>query len=281
MKRLTPIFLFLTTVQTAWAKDRFLGETDTADLFFILPLLVAGFAFIFFAKTRYLQPPKKQLGFWSITPHKRQRFFPVDETIEHMEPVVNALAEPDTNVYSNLSKITLTHKPQGVYLEEKNYKISILINRRRSRRTYLNDGDILDMGELTLMFTSTEPPKYEDKPQTTGHLIPRMRRAQGRPIKAYPSLIPADSRKKTYYLTKNLNFIGRSDTCDLVSKAKSIAPRHSKIEKVAGRYKISDLGTTGGTFVNGRRVDQKFLKDGDNIAFESVKYTFSLSGRPR
>lgn len=281
MNRLILLSCLTLTAQSAWASDRFLGETGRADLFFILPLLIAGFALIFYAKTVYLRPPTKELGFWSITPHKKRRFFKLDESIENMEPVVNALAEPDTNVYSNLGKITLTHKPQGVYLEEKNYKISILINRRRSRRTYLNDGDILDMGELTLMFTSTQEPRYEDKLQTTGSLIPRVRRAQGKPIKAYPSLIPADSRKKTYYLTKNLNFIGRSDTCDLVSKAKSVSPRHSKIEKVAGRYKITDLGTSGGTFVNGRRVDQKFLKDGDNVAFESVKYTFSLSGRPR
>lgn len=276
--------LALTSLWTSplWAADQFLGATGELDLFFVLPALAVGFGLVFYSKNLYLKPPKKEVGFLSITPHKKQRFFPVTEQLENMEPVVAALSEPDTNVYSNLSKITLTHKPGGVYLEEKNYKISILINRRRSRRCYLNDGDILDMGELTLMFTTPLPPKEDEEKALEGsHLIPRNKRIQGRPIKAYPSLIPADTRKKTYYLTKNLTFIGRSDTCDLVSKAKSIDPRHSKIEKVAGRYKITDLETLGGTYVNGRRVEQKFLKDGDTVTFEAVKYTFSLSGKPR
>jgi len=275
-------FALLASSSPLFASDLFLGLTDDIDLFFILPGLAVGFVLIFYGKSQYLKPPASRLGFVSISPHQPQRFFPLSEDVESMEPVVAALAGEGTKVYSNLTKITLTHKASGTYLEEKNYKISILLNRRRCRRGYLNDGDVLDMGELTLMFVSPNQHKErEDQVPASDHLIPRVKRAQGKPIKAYPTLIPSDSRKKTFFLTKNLTFIGRSDTCDLVSKAKSISRRHSSIEKVAGRYKISDLQTIGGTFVNGRRVEQKFLKDGDHITFESVKYTFSLSGNAR
>jgi len=282
MKFFALTLAFLASSPSLFARDLFLGLTGDIDLFFILPGLAVGFVLIFYAKSQYLKPPASRLGFISITPQRAQKFFPLTEDIENMEPVVAALANEDTKVYSNLGKITLTHKSTGTYLEEKNYKISILLNRRRCRRGYLNDGDVLDMGELTLMFVSPHQKKErEEQVPVSEHLIPRVKRAQGQPIKAYPTLIPSDSRKKTFFLTKNLIFVGRSDTCDLVSKAKSISRRHSSIEKVSGRYKITDLQTIGGTFVNGRRVEQKFLKDGDHITFESVKYTFSLSGKAR
>ncbi|MCP4296178.1 MAG: FHA domain-containing protein [Proteobacteria bacterium] len=200
-----------------------------------------------------------------------------------MEKVVEALADENTNVYSNLSKITLALKPNGVFLEDKNYKISILVNRRRSRRCFLKDGDILDMGELTLVFHSPESDyeSSENKKQKSNHLIPRVRRAQGKLIRNIPTLIPTDARKKTFFLTKNVSFIGRSESNDLVPKARAVSLRHSKIELVAGRYKISDLGSVNGTFVNGKRSDSRLLRDGDEVAFESVKYTFSLSGKTR
>ena len=274
--------LLLVLPGSLWASDRFLAEPGGLGLFLVAPLLVLGLAGLVLAKNRYITSIPTRHGFSLITPGKKQRFFPIVESVESMEPVVKALGDEGINIYSNVAKITLSHKPQGLFLEEKNYKISILVNRRRSRRCFLNDGDILDMGELTLLYHSPHPYREnrEDKEQA-GHQIPRVKRVQGKPIKTYPSLIPADKRKKTFFLTQNLTFVGRSDMNDLVSKSKGMAPRHSKIEKVAGRYKIIDLDTQGGTFVNGRRVEQKFLKDGDHISFESVKYLFSLSGEPR
>ncbi len=50
---------------------------------------------------------------------------------------------------------------------------------------------------------------------------------------------------------------------------------------MAGKYKIVDLNSQSGTFVNGRRIDNRFLRDGDEISFESVKYTFSESSKKK
>ncbi|MDX2470804.1 MAG: FHA domain-containing protein [SAR324 cluster bacterium] len=229
--------------------------------------------------------PKKQIGFYSITPNRKRKFYPVGANITNMEPVVAALADSDIHVYSNLNKITLNARTGGIYLEEKNYKISILVNRRRTRRCFLKDGDILDMGELTLMFStpdSSEENTLESSPQPeSAQFIPRNRKVKSKLLSSHPSLVPADNRKKTHHLTGNITYIGRSEMNDLVSKAKGVSPRHSKIEKVAGRYKIVDLGTPGGTYINGRRVENKYLKEGDIVSFESVKYTFSLTGKTR
>lgn len=259
---------------------------EQGNQFMAVYAIIAGFlAVLLFirAKIRFNTKPKKELGFLSITPHRPQRFFPIDENIQNMVPIVEALADEQTNVYSNLNKITLSMKSNGVYLEDKNYKISILVNRRRSRRSFLNDGDILDMGELTIMFKTPNkrPVKYNAKEQSSNHAITRARRVNGKIIKGTPKLIPLEPREKTYYVTKNLTFIGHSEMNDLIPKSKAVSPMHSRIERISGKYKLIDLSSQGGTFVNGRRIDTKILRDGDEVSFESVKYTFSLSDKAR
>ena len=68
---------------------------------------------------------------------------------------------------------------------------------------------------------------------------------------------------------------------DLIPKSKAVSPMHSRIERVSGRYKLVDLASQQGTFVNGRRIDSKFLHDNDEVSFESIKYTFSSTGKAR
>lgn len=265
------------------AGDPLLDLGGSSSIILVIPMFLVGVGGIFFAKFGFSRKTEKRLGFLSITPHRSQRFFPLDDSITNMVPVVEKLADEQTNVYSNLTKITLSAKSSGVFLEDKNYKISILINRRRARRSMLTDGDILDMGELTVMFRSPQEKaaKREYQAPSSGQTIPRARRTHGKILKNSPSLIPADTRQKAFYLTKNITRIGRSEMNDLVPKSKSVSPMHSRIERIAGKYKLVDLSSSQGTFVNGRRIDTKFLHDGDEVSFESIKYTFSMSGKPR
>ncbi|MBU2646842.1 FHA domain-containing protein [bacterium] len=278
---ITGLLAILIPFSTVYAEAAMvIQENQFMVIYAVLALILAIILFIR-AKVRFNTKSEIGLGFLSITPHRPQKFFPIDETVQNMVPVVEALADDQTNVYSNLNKITLSMKSNGVYLEDKNYKISILVNRRRSRRSFLNDGDILDMGELTIMFKSPDKraSKFDAKDQPSGHIIPRARRVNGKIIKNTPKLVPVEPREKTYYITKNLTLIGHSEMNDLIPKSKAVSPMHSRIERISGKYKLIDLSSPTGTFVNGRRIDTKILRDGDEISFESVKYTFSMSDK--
>ena len=269
---------------TGFSDAYFQKANDDNTVIFIVPLFIGGGFFFVFLKIWFLAQRKRKKGFFSITPHRPQRFFLLDQDTKNMEPVVEKLADEQTNIYSNLSKLTLSVKQNGVLLEDKNYKISVLINRRRSRRCFLNDGAIIDMGELTLVFKSPHKKnaKQEQRGKSVfGHLIPRARRANAKLLKDVPTLIPIDTRKKTFYLTKNITFIGRSEMNDLIPKSKSVSLMHSKIEKVGGRFKLTDLNSANGTYINGRRIDSKYLREKDEISFESIKYVFSLTGKVR
>ena len=89
---------------------------------------------------------------------------------------------------------------------------------------------------------------------------------------------------KSYHLTKEMVTSGKLSTNDFQVNDNSISRNHCKFVKTKESYKVIDLGSTNGTFVNGRREKEKVLKVGDNITigrtmlkFLSVSRTDSFS----
>ena len=59
--------------------------------------------------------------------------------------------------------------------------------------------------------------------------------------------------------------IGRSNDLDMVLVEDMVSRKHAKITIAGGKITIEDLGSTNGTFVNGEKVKQARLKEGDRI----------------
>ncbi|HYI02010.1 FHA domain-containing protein [Hyalangium sp.] len=59
--------------------------------------------------------------------------------------------------------------------------------------------------------------------------------------------------------------IGRSSELDMVLVEDMVSRKHAKIMISSGNITIEDLGSTNGTFVNGEKVKQARLKEGDRI----------------
>ncbi len=70
---------------------------------------------------------------------------------------------------------------------------------------------------------------------------------------------------------KSVISIGRHPMCDLrfdAQKDLDVSARHAEIRSAGGRHVLHDLGSTNGTFVNGRRIaGERELRDGDTIQF--------------
>jgi hypothetical protein len=49
--------------------------------------------------------------------------------------------------------------------------------------------------------------------------------------------------------------LGRGQTCDVVVAHDTVSRRHAEISREAGGCYVSDLGSTNGTWIDGRRVD--------------------------
>ncbi|HEX4802569.1 MAG TPA: GGDEF domain-containing protein [Myxococcaceae bacterium] len=64
--------------------------------------------------------------------------------------------------------------------------------------------------------------------------------------------------------------LGRSTECQLQVDDDGISRRHAKVGiDQNGQFRVVDLGSTNGTYVNGVRVDAVVLKDGDKIQIGS------------
>jgi pSer/pThr/pTyr-binding forkhead associated (FHA) protein len=59
--------------------------------------------------------------------------------------------------------------------------------------------------------------------------------------------------------------IGRSSELDMVLVEDMVSRKHAKITVSGGKITIEDLGSTNGTFVNGEKVKQARIKEGDRI----------------
>ena len=59
--------------------------------------------------------------------------------------------------------------------------------------------------------------------------------------------------------------LGRSSDCQLVFGDDTVSRRHAELRLVEGRWMLRDLGSSNGTWVNGRRVMEAEVAPGDYV----------------
>ncbi len=69
--------------------------------------------------------------------------------------------------------------------------------------------------------------------------------------------------------------LGRSKDCDIRVADPNVSRRHAEIRLEGDRYTIVDLGSTNGIEVNGKRVSELTLSDGDQFTLGSTEVSFS------
>lgn len=82
--------------------------------------------------------------------------------------------------------------------------------------------------------------------------------------------LPAEFR-----IEKPIVTIGRHPSNDITLPFSSVSRFHSRIEVHNNRFYIIDLNSSNGTYVNGRRITQSALSDGDIVIFGNIELQFS------
>ena len=90
------------------------------------------------------------------------------------------------------------------------------------------------------------------------------------------------SPRREYSLDKSTIAIGSHPSNDVVLDDTTVSRRHATLTRTPSGFELADLGSTNGTFVNGRHVRKPIaLKSGDEIKFGSVRFAFDPASVPR
>jgi pSer/pThr/pTyr-binding forkhead associated (FHA) protein len=126
------------------------------------------------------------------------------------------------------------------------------------------------------------PTSVEDTRTTVLDALPRVSfrtRQRSVPLSEHPEpgryleLDDGDERA-LLPLSEGTTHLGRGFGADLLLEDQSVSRRHAIVHARAGGTRILDDRSANGTFVNGRRVTQAQLSDGDVVVLGRVVLTY-------
>lgn len=88
------------------------------------------------------------------------------------------------------------------------------------------------------------------------------------------SLSPASDESVAWLLKETEVSVGRTLNNNFVIDHPSVSRRHARIFVAHSVYTVSDLGSSNGTFINGRRITEAKLTDGCEVRFGSVSFLY-------
>ncbi len=72
--------------------------------------------------------------------------------------------------------------------------------------------------------------------------------------------------------------IGRAAECDISVPADEMSRRHAMVKPTADGLAVEDLGSANGTYINNKRVQQGFLKPGEELRLDAVRFMLVAPG---
>ena len=91
---------------------------------------------------------------------------------------------------------------------------------------------------------------------------------------------PSAGEPRELVLLKTEVSVGSEGTNDFAIQSTSVSRRHAVIRTRSGRYQVTDLNSTNGTFVNGQRVKGSAeLERGDELRIGSVRFVVAAPNR--
>ena len=194
----------------------------------------------------------------------------------------NDICLPDIGVSRRHARIVVENG--SVVFEDLGSGNGTWFRGKRIRSHTVTNGDELVIDPFTLRFEVTAPPKREPEPvvpaEATGEHTMLLGDAPG-PMTEEPAgarleviAAPSDMPPLFNIPSKGLT-LGRSEQRDVVVPDNAASRLHAEVVKVGVAYWLKDPGAANGLFVNGRRIREKELEDGDIVRIGSTEFRFT------
>ncbi|MDH5433714.1 MAG: FHA domain-containing protein [Gammaproteobacteria bacterium] len=92
-----------------------------------------------------------------------------------------------------------------------------------------------------------------------------------------PALVGISDNVKdqTFVLSGDKVEIGRRPSSDVVVNVSSVSAIHAQMHNEGGNWKVVNLLSSNGTFVNGKKVSNLYVNAGDRISFAGAEFIFT------
>lgn len=164
----------------------------------------------------------------------------------------------------------------GFALRDLNSTNGTFVNEQPVDQAHLlQPGDTVRVGATTLVFQGNAPRS------TPAVSLPRVPTGAGAGAAAPMAARLVAEDGESYPLASEMA-VGRALTGDIVLIGEGVAARHATVTTRGEQVLVEDLGTPGGTFVNGERIPPRFpvaVYEGDTVGFGGVRLRLERGGR--
>ena len=192
------------------------------------------------------------------------------------------LSEKDRDKLEGYER-SLEQELSGYLLEHARRKGYDLLTRPE---VHFNTDSRLRLGEFGIQARLVKPPAREgEMPRQAdeGHtMVYKVAPQPPEPTEKAPDR-PAltravvDLNDRRYVLDGPRAVLGRSDEAECVLRDPNVSRRHAELRQDAsGQWEIFDLGSTNGVKVNGRRVTEAPLREGDQVTIGTTTFRFGI-----
>jgi len=165
----------------------------------------------------------------------------------------NAVAVPVEGVSRMHARIRFDGK--SYWLEDLKSTNGTFLNGQAVTRERLRHLDVITLGrELDLVFVVRASPE----------------------VQKFQAIVRASLVRETgdatpYDIAPGEITLGRAPSNNLVADTGAVSKVHARIERTRAQLVLQDLGSANGTFLNGAKVTEAFLKDGDTVSLAGVE----------
>lgn len=122
---------------------------------------------------------------------------------------------------------------------------------------------------------SEAPPAPEAEISPVAETTPVVPLAQPAVATGHPRLVALDSDiEPPEHRLEPLTFIGRTPENHVRIFKPAVSRRHAQIAHADGGWLLKDLSSENGTYVNGQRINERVLVDGDRVQFGTSRFLF-------